>query len=186
MRFIGHSKKIIFVVSLFFIFGGCEKTPEPDPCLKTKWPQAKEYEIKLAIRVKDTNPLLPGGSVGSQKPEDFQSMVVNGTIEKVECNNETAGPVGLGNSYITKGIDWPAPIDVSNGYWIGHVVYVYEFDNDNDRLDIHLTVTVTMNDGQSYSGNMSAVIDDQNIVLVPGEMYYYVLLDFYSELWVKV
>jgi hypothetical protein len=113
-------------------------------------------------------------------------MQVNGTIEKIECNDSTSGPVNLGNSYITKSIDYPAPIDVPKSYWIGHVVYVYEFDNDEDYLNLNLTVKITMMDGQSYTCNFSDKIDSQQIVLVPGEMYYYVLLDIYSDLWVKV
>jgi hypothetical protein len=178
--------KIIFFLALFLLPAGCGEKIEEDPCQKTQWPQSKEYEIKLAVHISTSNPSLPGGSPGSQNPSDFVTMVVNGTIEKVECDEETMGPIGLGNSYITKGVDFPAPIYVSDAYWVGHVVYVYEFDNDEDHLNIALTVQVTMQDGQSYVGNMSAVIDSNDIVLVPGEMYYYILLDVHSDLWVKV
>jgi hypothetical protein len=174
------------ILSIFITLGGCEPEPEVDPCLTTKWTLAKEYEIKLAVHIKDSNPLLPGGSSGSQKPSDFQQMVVSGTIEKVECNDSTSGPVNLGNSYITKGVDYPAQIYVSGAYWIGHVVYVYEFDNDEDYLNLNLTVKITMGDGQSYTCNVPDKIYGEQIELVPGEMYYYVLLDIYSELWVKV
>ena len=134
-----------------------------DPCTKTKWPQAKEFEIKLAIHVKASNPLLPGGSVGSQKPEDFEKMTVSGTIEKVECSGETTGPVNLGNTYLTKGVDDPAPIDVPKSYWIGHVVYVYDFDNDEDYLNLNLTVKITMMDGQSYTCNIPIKVNSDLI-----------------------
>jgi hypothetical protein len=113
-------------------------------------------------------------------------MQVSGTIEKTECSDSTSGPVNLGNTYLTKGIDSPAPIDVPKSYWIGHVVYVYEFDNDEDYLNLNLTVKITMGDGQSYTCNVSDKIYGEQIELVPGEMYYYVLLDIYSNLWVKV
>ena len=184
MRITNIIEKILFL-AIFVTLGGCE--PEPlDPCLKTKWPLAKEFEIKLAVHIKNSNPLLPGGSVGSQKPEDFASMVVNGTIEKVECNDSISGPVSLGNSYITKGVDSPAQIYVSDSYWIGHVVYVYDFDNDKDYLNLKLTVKITMLDGQSYASTVPFKIYGDQIELVPGESYYYVLLDVYSDLWVKV
>ena len=186
MKILNIYLKIIFLLTLFLVPAGCDNKIEDDPCLKTKWPLAKEFEIKLAVRVMDTNPLLPGGSVGSQKPADFQKILVNGTIEKIECNDSTSGPVSLGNSYITKGVDYPAPIDVPKSYWIGHVVYVYEFDNDGDQLNLNLAVKITMNDGQSYTCNVSKEIFYEQIEQVSGEMYYYVLLDIYSDLWVKV
>ena len=185
MRITNIIEKILFL-AIFITLGGCKPEPDPDPCLNTKWPQAKEYEIKLAVRVMDTNPLLPGGSVGSQKPADFERMQVSGTIEKIECNDSTSGPVNLGNTYITKGVDYPAPLDVSNAYWIGHVVYVYVFDNDGDYLKLDLTVKITMMDGQSYMCNVSDKIYGEQIKLVPEEMYYYVLLDIFSDQWVKV
>ena len=96
---------------LFFTINSCEKE-EVDPCLRTQWLQAKELEIKLAVYVKTTNPDLPGGTPGSSNPADFEKMTVSGTIEKVECDGETTDPISLGNSYITKGVDWPAPIDI--------------------------------------------------------------------------
>ena len=185
MRITNIIEKILFL-AIFITLGGCEPEPDLDPCLKTKWPLAKEFEIKLAVHIKDTNPLLSSGSVGSQKPEDFASMVINGTIEKFECSGETIGPVNLGNTYLTKGVDDPAPIDVANSFWIGHVVYVYDFDNDKDYLNLNLTVTITMTDGQSYTCNFSEKADSLKIIQVPQEMYYYILLDVYSDSWVKV
>jgi hypothetical protein len=176
----------IFFLSIFITLGGCEPDAEEDTCLKTKWMLVKEYEIKLAVHVTDANPLLSGGSLGSQKPADFEKMQVSGTIEKIECSDSTSGPVNLGNSYITKGIDYPAPIDVPKAYWIGHVVYVYVFDNDEDYLTLNMTVKITMKDDQSYTCNVSKKIYYEQIEIVPGAMYYYILLDIYSDLWVKV
>lgn len=152
----------------------------------TKWPQPKEYEIKLAVQVSSSNPLLSGGQTGSQKPEEFEEMVVNGTIRKIECDDSSSGLVNLGNSFITKGVDYPAPVNEPAAYWIGHVVYVYEFDNDKDHLDIDLTVKITMKDGKSYSCSVPCVIDHTKIVKVPGELYYYILLDINSDTWIKV
>jgi len=43
-----------------------------------------------------------------------------------------------------------------------------------------------MLDGQSYTCSYSQKVYSEDIVLVPGEMYYYVLLDVYSDLWIKV
>jgi len=186
MKILNIYLKIIFLLTLFLVPAGCDNKIEDDPCLKTKWPLAKEFEIKLAVHIKDTNPLLSGGSVGSQKPEDFESMVVSGTIEKFECSGETDGTVNLGNTYLTIGVDDPAPIDVAKSYWIGHVVYVYDFDNDKDYLNLNLTVTITMTDGQSYTCNFSEKADSLKIIQVPQEMYYYILLDVYSDSWVKV
>jgi hypothetical protein len=162
---------------------GCGDKIEVDPCDQTKWPQAKEYEIKLAVRILSSNLTLPGSS---DKPEDFINMAVNGTIEKVECNEENTGPVNLGNSYIAKGIDFPAPVDEPKSYWIGHVVYVYEFDNDQDYINLNLSVKITMQDGQSYMCTVKKKISDQDIKMVPYEMYFYILTDVYSDLWVKV
>ena len=167
MKILNIYLKIIFLLTLFLVPAGCDNKIEDDPCLKTKWPLAKEFEIKLAVHIKDTNPLLSGGSVGSQKPEDFESMVVSGTIEKFECSGETDGTVNLGNTYLTIGVDDPAPIDVAKSYWIGHVVYVYDFDNDKDYLNLNLIVTITMVDGQSYTCNFSEKADSLKIIQVP-------------------
>ena len=178
--------KIIFLLALLLLPAGCGEKIEQDPCQLTQWNLPKEYEIKLAVHIKDSNLPLSGGSGGSKKPADFQNMVVSGTIEKIECSDSTSGPVNLGNTYITKDVDYTAPIYVSDSYWIGHVVYVYKFDNDEDYLNLNLTVKITMNDGQSYTCNVPFKIYGDHIELVPGEAYYYVLLDVYSELWVKV
>jgi hypothetical protein len=190
MRITNIIEKILFLV-IFLIPGGCKPEPDLDLCLKTKWPLPKEYEIKLAVKVSASNPTLPGGTTGSQNPADFEKLLVNGTIEKVECSGETTGPVNLGNTYLIKGVDLPAPIDVPKAYWIGHVVYVYEFGNDNDNIDINLTVKITMKDGQSYTCTLSEEAYYQQIIQVPTnedptEMYYYILLDIYSDQWVKV
>jgi hypothetical protein len=178
--------KIIFFLALFLLPAGCGEKIEEDPCQKTQWPQSKEYEIKLAVHISTSNPSLPGGSPGSQNPSDFVGMVVNGTIEKVECDEETSGPINLGNSYVTIGVDYPAPIDEIKSYWIGHVVYVYEYDNDKDYININLTVKITMQDEQSYSCNVSKKVFDAGIDLVPGENYYYILIDVNLNGWVKV
>lgn len=186
MRIINFAGKIIFVVALFLIVGGCEKEIEEDSCLKTKWPQAKEYEIKLAVHVSQSNPDLPGGTPGSQSPVDFEKMHVTGTIEKIDCYEEKSDFHNLGNTYLTRGVDLPAPIDVPKAWWIGYVVYVYEFGNDNDHLNINLTVKITMKDNQSYMCNVSEDIYYQQIVKVPMENYYYILMEIYSDQWVKV
>ena len=171
-------------ISLMFV-ASCAKTEE-DPCLKTQWKFPKMFEIKLAVHVKDSNPNLPGGTPGSLSPVDFQKILVNGTIEKVECDETTTGPVNLGNSSVTKGVHWPAPVDVPDSYWIGHVVYVFEFDNDLDHINIRLTVKITMKDNQSYMCNISKTIYDPQIIKVPDEMYYFILLEIHSNNWVKV
>ncbi|MBE9510952.1 MAG: hypothetical protein IMY71_08755 [Bacteroidetes bacterium] len=188
MRIINFAGKILFVVALFLIVVGCEKEIEKDPCLKTKWPQAKVFEIKLAGHVLESNPNLPGGTPGSRNPVDFEKMLVTGTIEKVDCYEQEDSFFNLGNSYITKGIDLPAPIYIPNVevYWIGHVVYVYKFGNDKDHLNINMTVTVTMMDNQSYMCNVSEEIYYPQIVQVPMENYYYILMEIYSDQWVKV
>ncbi len=173
----------IFFLSLFITLGGCE--PEVEPCLRTKWPLSKEYEIKLAVSLSESNPQLPDGAIGSQNPEDFKKMLVTGTIEKIECNEETGGPASLGNTYITREEDFGEPGEEPVIYWIGHVVYVYNFDNDLDHLNINLTVKITMLDGQSYQCKLSDEIFDDQINLVPGQFYYYILLDIYSDNWVK-
>ena len=186
MRVIHTVRKLLYLVILSFIAGSCTEKEDPDPCLKTKWPQPEEYEIMLAAHISEDNPALPGGSPGSQYPYEYKKMMVYGTIEKIECNRETTGPLDLGNSYITRGVDYPASIYVSDAYWIGHVVYVYEFDNDNDHLKFELTVEIEMPDGQSYRCNFSDNINSTGIELVPGETYYYILLDIYSDLWIKI
>lgn len=179
-------KRSIFLFTIFVILGGCTKDPPPDPCLLTKWPQPKEFEIKLAVHIPPSNPYLPGGSAGSQNPVDFDKMTVTGTIEKVECSGQRSGLANLGNCYINRSVDLPAPIDVPQSWWIGHVVYVYEFTNDNDRLNINLSVKITMKDNQSYSCKVTGDFNNQKIIKVPGEMYYYILVDIYSASWVKV
>lgn len=146
----------------------------------------KTFEIKLAVHISSANPQLSGGAPGSEKPEDFDKLQISGTIQKFECKGETTGPVNLGNTYITKGVDYPAPINEPRSYWFGHVVYVYEFDNDEDYLEIDLNVKATMLDGQCYVCNFKDIFDAEQITLVPTEMYYYILLDVYSDLWVKV
>jgi hypothetical protein len=186
MRINKFAGKIIYVTTCVLLFAGCGEKIEEDPCLKTKWPQAKEFEIKLAVHVMPSNPLFPGVIPGSQDPVDFVKMVVNGTIEKVNCSGQKSGTANLGNSYITKDTDMPAPINVPEAYWIGYVVYVYELENDKDHMNINLTVKVTMNDNQSYVCNLSEEAALPQIVKVPGEMYYYILLDIYSTNWVKV
>lgn len=181
-----HLTEKILISALLLTLNGCDGVIEDDPCQQTKWPLPKTFEIKLAVNVSTANPLLTGGGIGSQKPEDFQQMSVNGTIEKFECDEETTGPVNIGNTYLTKGVDNPAPIDEAKSYWIGHVVYVYEFDNDDDYLEISLNIKITMQDGQSYVCSISDTFDSGQITLVPTEMYYYILVDIYSSNWVKV
>ena len=185
MRKAYFASKIFLLIFLFNV-GGCTEEPVEDACLKSKWPQVKQYEIKLAVNVLETNPSLPGGTNGSQYPSDFDKMTVGGTIEKVDCYDQKSGLNNLGNSYIDKSKDLPAPIDVPDAWWIGYIVYVYEFSNDEDLLDVNLTVKITMKDNQSYSCNILKKIYYPQIVKVPGEMYYYILLDIYSENWIKV
>jgi hypothetical protein len=74
MKIIKFTGKIILFTILLTI-GSCEPEQEIDPCLKTKWPQTKEFEIKLAVHVMQTNPNLPGGAPGSQNPVDFEKML---------------------------------------------------------------------------------------------------------------
>ena len=149
---------------------------------------AKEFEIKLAVHLMPTNPNLPGGTPGSLSPVDFEKMLVNGTIEKVDCSEQKTGFNNLGDSYVTKENDLPATIDIPEieSYWIGHVVYVYDFINDKDRLNINLIIKITMKDNQSYICTVSKENYYQQVVQVPGEFYYYILLDIYSDNWVKV
>jgi hypothetical protein len=185
MTILKISGKLLLITALLFM-GGCEIEQKIDPCQRTKWSLPKEYEIKLAVHISSANSSLPGGTAGSQYPADFQSMLVNGTIEFEDCSGDTDGPHNLGNTYLTKEIDYPAPVDVPQSYWIGHVVYVYTFDNDNDRIYIDLNVKVTMPDSQSYVCTFSEEVTAEQINQVPGEMYHYILLDVYSDLWVKV
>jgi hypothetical protein len=185
MRLIKLSYGFVLFTALSLIVGSCDKT-ETDPCLKTKWPQPKEFEIKLVVRVLPTNPILPGSTLGSQNPEDFEKMMVNGTILKVNCADTISGYSNLGNSYITMGIDLPAPVDVSDAYAIGHVIYVYEFGNDNDFLNVNLAITITMKDQLSYTCNVTHDIYSPQILQMPAENYYYILLDIYSENWAKI
>ena len=186
MRIINFAWKIIYLLTIYILAGGCSGRIEEDPCLQTKWAQAEEFEIKLAVHVLPSNPPLPGEIPGSQNPADFEKMVVNGTTEKVDCSENKSGPSNLGNSFITKDSDMPAPINVYEAYWIGYVVFVYVFENDKDHLNINLTVKITMNDNKSYVCNLTDEIYMSRILKVPGEMYYYVLLDIYSDSWVKV
>ena len=64
-------------------------------------------------------------------------LLISGTIEKVDCAKERTGFYNLGNTYLTKGVDLPAPINEPDSWWIGHVVYVYEFGNEKDHLNIN-------------------------------------------------
>lgn len=178
--------KILFFMALILMADGCVEKIEDDPCLKSAWPQSKIYEIKLAVRVLPTNPILPGSTPGSENPDEFSEMVVNGTIDLLDCAGEKSGFYNLGTSYIVRGVDEPAGLNIEGAYWIGYVVYVYEFGNDEDRLEINLNVRLTMNDGQSYMSTISQSIYSPGIKEVPGELYYYILSDIYSTNWVKV
>ena len=185
MKIILFAEKILLTL-VFIILGGCGEIIEPDPCALTKWPLSKVYEIKLAVQLSKSNPLFQGGTPGSQKPEEFKKMAVSGTIEKVECNDETTGPVNLGNTYFIQEEEPFEPPEEPITYWIGHVVYVYEFDNDEDKINIKLTVKVTMADGQSYRCTLTKEYFSQEIEQMPGELYYFILTDIYSNVWVKV
>lgn len=178
-------QSLLFII-IFLLSGGCQEKIVEDPCLRTKWPQTREYEIKLAVHIKDSNPQLPGAVPGSQYPSEFDKMLINGTIEKFNCTDQSEGPISLGNTYLFKGITEMAPIDIANAYWIGHVVYVYEFGNDRDRLTFNLNIKITMKDNQSYVCNISEVINHTKIFPLSGEMYYYILFDIYSDQWIKV
>jgi hypothetical protein len=184
MRIFTISGNIYFTCFLFLIIGGCEKVKE-DPCLKSKWLQSKELEIKLAVHVSTNNPNLPGGISGSLNPIDFQKMMVNGTIQKIECNEQTSELVKLGNSYIDRSVDFPANIEVPGAWWIGHVVYVYEFGNDKDHLSLNLTIKITMDDNQSYICDISKETFYPQIVQESGKLYYYILIEVYSDNWNK-
>lgn len=186
MKVLNIITKILFLLMLFLFPIGCVNITNDDPCYRTKWSLPKEFEIKLAVHISSSNQMLPGSTVDSQYPADFQSLLVNGTIEMIECSGETDGLHSLGNTYISKDVDYPAPIDIPKSYWFGHVVYVYKFDNDDDQINLDLNLKVTMKDGQSYTCTYSDEIFYEQIIQVPGEMYHYILLDVYSNLWVKV
>jgi hypothetical protein len=186
MKVINFNVKVLYLLAFFLIIWGCDGKIEEDPCLKTKWPKTKEFELKLAVHVMPANPNLPGGAPGSQNPVDFEKMVVSGTMEKIDCSEQNDSICNLGNSYITKGVDLPAPVNIPKAYWIGHVVYVYEFGNDKDHFKVNITVKITMQDNQSYMCNVSEEIYYPQVTQVPGEMYYYILLDIYSDNWIKV
>lgn len=178
---------ISLIVLLIVAMSSCETEPaDQDPCELTRLPQLKEYEIRIAVRIPGSNPVLPGGLPGSQKPSDFRDLVVSGTIEKVECDGLKSARVYLGNSYITSATDPNAPIEVPDAWWIGNAVYVYEFDNTRDMLGIDLNVRITMEDGRSYTNTVSDSFEYNEIMLVPGQRYYYVLVDIYSGLWTRV
>ncbi len=147
MKILNTLLRTIFLLSIIILSDGCFEVIDDDPCYKTKWSLPKTYEVKLAVHISSLNPQL-SGAAGSQKPEDFEKIQISGTIQKFECNNETTGSVNLGNTYITRGVDYPAWIDIPKSYWFGHVVYVYEFDNDEDLIEIDLDVKITMQDGQ--------------------------------------
>ena len=186
MKILNLLQKAFFLLSILVLTGSCFEVVENDTCYKTKWPMPKTFEIKLAVHISSSNPQLSGASPGSQKPEDFEKIQVSGTIQKFECNDDTEGPVSLGNTYLTKGVDYPAPINIPASYWFGHVVYVYEFDNDEDYVEIKLNVKISMPDGSSYVCSFADTFDSEDIKLVPTELYYYALLDVYADLWVKV
>ncbi len=182
-------KKIGFrslLALLIILMSGCEtEAPDQDPCDLTRLPQVKEYEIRIAVRIPDSNPVLPGGLPGSQKPSEFKDLVVSGTIEKTECDGQRSGKVYLGNSYISS-TDPNAPIEIQGTWWIGNAVYVYEFDNTRDMLDLDLNVRISMEDDKSYTCLVSAPFEYDEIALVPGQRYYYVLVDLYSGVWARV
>ena len=179
-------RRILYIIVFACSVLSCTEEEVIDHCLASRWLNPLQYEIKLAVSVSDINPLLPGAAAGSQKPADFREMKVSGTIEKFECDGSSEGTLKLGNSYIDKEINITAPLNEINAYWIGHVVYVYEFDNDEDHLDINLAVEITMADGQSYACTVSDKIHSDRIDRVPGELYYYVLNDIYSDSWRKL
>lgn len=181
-----YSGRVFYMLTFAILLKGCVKNVEEDPCLATKWPQTKELEIRLAVKVMTSNPSLPGATSGSENPADFREMVVNGTIEKEDCSEHKSGFYNIGNSYIIQGIDVPAPVNESEAFWIGPVVYVYNLSNDKDHFNINLTVKITMEDDQSYMCKISDEINYPQIVLVPMELYHYILVEIYSAKWVKV
>lgn len=177
--------KLFLLQILFLLLVSCNKK-ETDECLKTKWSDTKTYEIKLAVNIRDTDPMLPGGSPGSSSPAHFKNMVVGGTIEMVFCDESSFGPVNIGNSYIIKGEDIPADIYEPDAWWIGHVVYVYEFGNSSDFLDINLNVKITMEDGNSYTCTVSKQAFSNNIEKMAGDMFHFILIDVSSNNWIKL
>ncbi|MBK8881886.1 MAG: hypothetical protein IPN67_05720 [Bacteroidales bacterium] len=177
---------MIFLITFAVGLAGCTEKVEEDPCLKTKWVSSKVLEIKPVVKVTSSNTLLPSGAPGSDYPEKFNEMLVTGTIMKVDCSDQISDLFNLGNTSIVRGLDIPAEIGTDDAYWIGYVVYVYELANDKDHLDINVTVKITMLDHQSYTCNVSESVYYPQIVLMPGEMYYYVLLDIYSDNWIKI
>ena len=185
MRIIRNTIKVSFFLTLALL-AGCSKKVAEDPCLKTQWAQAKEYEIKLAVNISPSAIPLPGGTDGSLYPEEFTSISVTGTIQKEDCGGTKYDLYNLGSTSIIKGTDIPAPVDEAFSYWIGYIVYVYQLENDYDRLNIRLTVKITMADEQSYMCNISESFYSPGIKIVQGAMYYYVLIDIYSDSWVKV
>jgi hypothetical protein len=186
MRIIINAGKVIYLLLFIIVFNGCVDKIEEDPCYRTKWHQPKVFEIRLAVQVSPSNPELPSSTPGSDNPAAFNRMVVSGSIKKTACSGEISGGNYIGNSYFLKGIDVPAPINATEAYWIGNVVYIYELSNDKDQFDINLTVKVTMNDDQSYMCTFSDTVYYPQIVQVPMELYHYLLLDIYSDKWVKV
>lgn len=186
MFFTAKNFKILFL-SLLLVFPlSCSKHEDIDECLKTKWTQSKTYEIKLAVKVSNSNPVLPGGTPGSLNPKDFVSMIIGGNIEMLYCDGTSLGAINLGNSYIVKATDEPADIYASDAWWIGHVVYVYEFGNDKDHLDINLNVKITMADGQTFACTVFKQVYSQQIEQMAGDLFYFILLDIHSTNWIKV
>ncbi len=178
--------KLIFFSALLLLHVSCSKENDTDECLKTKWQQTKTYEIKLAVKVRNDNSELPGGSSGSKTPEDFKKMTVGATVEMVYCDGTSEGELNIGNSYIVKGQTEPADIYTSDAWWIGHVVYVFEFGNDQDHLDIKLNVKITMANGLSYVCTVFQRIFPDQIEKMAGDMFHFILLDIYSNNWIKV
>ena len=174
------------MVLILFLVADCNKNQETDPCLKTKWPEPKVYEIKLAIHILPSNTPLPGSSAGSQYPEEYESLVVYGNIEKTDCSKSKSGFADIGNNYVNKNLDSPALIDVADAYWIGHVVYVYQLSNDSDKLNLNFSVSITMSDKNSYLCSLSQQLNFKDITQVPMQNYFYILLNVSSLSWVKV
>lgn len=186
MKIIRYAWKVLSLLAFLLYCGGCSKSVEEDPCPATEWPQIKELEIKLAVKVLTSNPVLPGATPGYEYPADFREMVVSGTIEKEECSAQRSGLNNLGSTYITQGIDIPAPVNESEAYWIGPVVYVYDLSNDKDHFNINLTIRITMDDNRSYMCKITDEIFYPQIMQVPMELYHYILTEIYSTSWVKV
>jgi hypothetical protein len=185
MSIVKNTVRVSFLLALVSL-AGCSKKVAEDPCMKSQWAQAKEYEVKLAVDVLPSSVPLPGGTDGSLYPEDFRSVSVTGTIQKEDCGGVKYDLCDLGYTNLTKGVDTPAQIDAAMSYWIGYIVYVYQMQNDQDRLNVRLTVKITMEDEQSYMCNITESVYSSGIKIVQGAMYYYVLIDIYSDNWVKV